>query len=118
MAVSSHLKKQAHDLGLCIWQCDWRFTNKDPVLAYVENTVTAALLGPKLPVPIWGYGKTADEAVENAATRRTHTTTITASRLTCDGFVRNIMVNTTPNRENSNGSTEQSIRSSTQAQGR
>lgn len=69
MAVSSHLKKRAHDAGLCIWQCDWRFKNKDPVLAYVENSVTAALLGPKLPTPIWGYGKTADEAVENALSR-------------------------------------------------
>jgi hypothetical protein len=69
LAVSSHLKKQANDAGLCIWQCDWKFKNKDPVLAYVENSVTAALLGPKLPYPIWGSGKTADEAVENALSK-------------------------------------------------
>lgn len=67
LAVSSHLKKQAHDAGLCIWQCDWQFKNKDPVLAMgVMNYVTAALLGPKLPHPIWGRGATADAAVEDA----------------------------------------------------
>lgn len=67
LAVSSHLKKQAHDAGLCIWHCDWQFKNKDPVLARgVMNYVSAALLGPKLLYPIWGRGATADEAVEDA----------------------------------------------------
>lgn len=70
LAVSSHLKKQAADRGLCIWSCDWQFKNKDPVLiGGAMNYVTASLLGPKLPHAIWGTGATADEAVENALSK-------------------------------------------------